>query len=71
MIAVSEFVDAEVGPFDIKPAIIPGKNPGQHHSTQAIYLTTMKRPAAPTAIRAQDIPIRIAIRMTVRLMPSA
>jgi hypothetical protein len=29
----------------------------------------MKKPAAPTAIRAQDIPIRIAIRMTVRLMP--
>jgi hypothetical protein len=31
----------------------------------------MKRPAAPTAIRAQDIPIRIAIRITVRFMLAA
>ena len=55
----------------VKPAISRVKIAGKLQSTQAIYLTTMKRPAAPTEIRAQDIPIRIAIRMTVRFMPAA
>jgi len=54
-----------------KLAISRAKNAGKLQSTQAIYLTTMKRPAAPTEIRAQDIPIRIVIRMTVRFMPAA
>jgi hypothetical protein len=53
-------------------ADIQGKNcRQQRHPTHAIYLMTMKRPTAPRAINAQDIPIRIAIRMTVRLMPAA
>jgi hypothetical protein len=55
----------------VKPAISRAKFTDTRQSTQAIYLRTMKRPAAPTEIRAQDIPIRIAIRMTVRFMPAA
>src|SRR2546430_13685212 len=53
-------------------ADIQGKNcRQQRHPAQAIYLTTTTRPAAPTTMSAQDIPIRIAIRMTVRLMSAA
>jgi hypothetical protein len=50
-------------------ANVQGKNcRQQRHPTQAICLMIMKR---STAISAEDILIRIAIRMIVRFTPAA